>query len=115
MDEIADSICRTEVRLLRFSAPILLMGCSTSGFSLARRHSAAGALRVPARELRRSVYPSDVVERLVLVAGVVLAPGRRTVTAALRSWGAIVIPPFALSIVSSTGRHGHPGPRRAAC
>ena len=52
---------------------------------------------------------------LVLVAGVVLAPGRRTVTAALRILGAIVIPPFALSIVSSTGWRGHPGPRRAAC
>ena len=34
MDEMADSICRTGVRLPRFSAPILPMGCNTPGFSL---------------------------------------------------------------------------------
>jgi len=52
---------------------------------------------------------------LLLVAGVVLAPGRRTVTAALRILGRDHDPASALSTVSSTARRGRPGRWRAGC
>ncbi len=87
-DALADSICRTMARLPRFSAPILPDGMQHSHLL----PSSSGS-PLPERFLSRLAGFADLFTRptwsnvLVLLAGVILAPGRRTVTAALRILG----------------------------
>jgi hypothetical protein len=115
MDRVADSICRSRTRLLRFSMPILPMGCNTPVFS------PRSCDPLPPRFVARLAVFIDLFTRptwlnvLTLLAGVILAPGRRTVTAALRILGESAIPISVPSIAFSTGRHGRRGLRRADC
>jgi hypothetical protein len=51
-------------------------------------------LSISTRGVHRSVHPPDLVERSVLLAGAILAPGRRTVTTALRILGRECDPDF---------------------
>ena len=63
----------------------------------------------------RSLFTAPVWEHvLALVAGIVLAPGKRTVSAALRVMGLGAAHDFALAIMCSTGREGivAPSPTR---
>ena len=76
---------------------------------------------LPPRFISRLAGFADLFTRptwsnvLVLLAAVILAPGRRTVAAALRILGRIAIPTSVPSIVSSIAQRGRPAPRRANC
>jgi len=94
--EMVDSICRACARLPRFSASILRMGCNAPIFSSPLLIRSA-TLAVPAGGVRRFVYAPDLVERPAAGRRVVLAPGRRTITAALRILGRDHDPASALS------------------
>ena len=86
------------------------MGCNTPISAPAR----PGA-PLPPRFLDRLAGFADLFTRPtwshvpLLLAGAILAPGRRTVTAACASWGGIAIPTSAPSTASSIGPHGRRG------
>ena len=76
---------------------------------------------LPPRFLSRLAGFADLFTRptwsnvLVLLAGVILAPGRRTVSAALRILGRDHDPGSPPSIASSTGQSGRRGPWPVGC
>ena len=118
MDEIADSICRTGGKIAAIQR-----ADSTDGMQHFRLLPSSSGTPLPERFVSRLASFADLFTRptwsnlLVLVAGVVLAPGRRTVTAALRILGRDRDPAFytfhrILNRAAWSSRAAGPDPRR---
>jgi len=116
LGEQADSICRTGVRLSRFSAPILPMRCNTLIFSPTRLGlrcrkdfclGSRGSLNCSHVERGQTFWCCS----RALSWRQVGEPSRRRCA----SWDANAIPTSVPSTVSLIGQSGRPGPRRVSC